>query len=192
MPCLCILLIFIVFQMFIFTHADFSYFEYNLSKVVVAFVLWKLTELSSHILTFSFILIHFSPFSQDAVFSLKYFNAIYSSFFTLSVCLIKESPLCCLLCLTKKYFIFAFPGSTSISESLRPDSVRIGVRVCVIFTYHPNFAFCRNGSGRLQKVLQKVLYRLEVSIIILFFFFSWKFVSRHIRGSYHSALPDRE
>lgn len=109
MPCLCIHLIFIVFQTFIFMHADFSYFEYNLGKVVVASVLWKLTELSSHILTFSFILIQFSPFSQDAVFSLKYFNAIYSSFFTLSVCLIKESPLCCLLCLTKKYFYFCLP-----------------------------------------------------------------------------------
>lgn len=163
-----LLLILIIFQTFVFMHAYFSYFKYNLAKVVVAFVLWKFTELSSPNLTFSFILIQFPPFSQDAVFSLKYFNSIYSSFFTLSICLIKESPLCCFLCLTKKYFIFAFPGSTSISESIQPNSVRIGVRVWFSHTIPSNFAFCRNGSGRR---LQKVLHRLKVSIIILFFFF---------------------
>ena len=57
MLCLCILLILIVFQTFVFTHAYFSYFKYNLAKVVVAFVMWKFTELPSPILIFSCILV---------------------------------------------------------------------------------------------------------------------------------------
>lgn len=91
---LCIVLTLTAFPTFIFTHADFSYFKYNLAKVVVAFVLWKFTELSSRTLTFFLILIQFPPFSQDAVLSLKCINLTYSTFFTLSICLIKESPLC--------------------------------------------------------------------------------------------------